>query len=268
VARGQYETKKACYPGNVGYYESQTRFLGALLKGSLLAGTSLGVLALASGVQAADLGPPTVYKTPPLAPWSWTGFYLGGNVGAAWGQSTLSNNPGTLWLGAPANANTTSIIGGVQAGYNWQINSVVLGVEGDFSFAGINRTVLAVSPVFPPETYSSKITNLGTIRGRIGWAFDRTLVYATGGAAFATINDSLVDTGFPFVASPNSAVSGWTVGGGLEYAVTQNWTARVEYLHVGFANRSAAALPVPPAPYVFAFADSIDIARVGINYKF
>ena len=237
------------------------------MKRSLFAGASLGVLALATGAQAADLGPPTVNKSPPLPPRSWTGFYVGANVGAAWGHSAISNDPGPLWLTAPGNANATNVIGGVQGGYNWQINNVVLGVEGDFSLTGISQSILAASPALPRDVYSSKITDLATIRGRIGWAFDRVLVYGTGGAAFASVNDRLADRAVPFVASPGSSVAGWTAGGGLEYAVTNHWTAKIEYLHVGFSNRSATAPPPSPA-YAFAFADSVDIARAGINYKF
>jgi outer membrane immunogenic protein len=112
------------------------------------------------------------------------------------------------------------------------------------------------------------MTALGTVRGRIGWAFDRVLVYGTGGAAFANFKDQYNSPGFPFTASATSFTTGWAVGGGVEYALYGSWTVRAEYLHVGFPSRSASATVAGPNTYTFAFKDSLDIGRVGINYKF
>ena len=119
-----------------------------------------------------------------------------------------------------------------------------------------------------PVTYSSRVDWLATLRGRLGLAFDHVLIYGTGGVAFADVKDAVDLSAFPLSSSlsPGSGVTGWTAGGGIEYAFAQHWTAKVEYLHVGFPDRTAIQ-PVFPG-YVFQFKDSLDIGRVGINYKF
>ena len=243
------------------------------MKTSFLASASVGALVLATGAHAADLGTP-VYKTPVAPappPWSWTGFYIGANVGGVAAKSALTNDPSTFfnWLTAQTNANSSGVIGGFQAGFNYQISSIVLGVEGDIDWSTAGKSGVA-APSFalaPGDTYSSHLSSLSTVRGRIGWAFDRLLAYGTGGAAFANLKDQLADTAFPFTSSPKSFVNGWAYGGGLEYALNDHWTARAEYLHVMFPDRTAYGA-TGGLPYAFTFKDKLDIGRVGINYKF
>jgi outer membrane immunogenic protein len=239
------------------------------MKKSLLAGVSLGALALASGAQAADMPARPAYKAPALAPtpWSWTGFYVGANVGVA-GARTRVSNPDLIFFPGSFDSNKTGVIGGVQAGYNWQFNSIVVGLEGDISAASLNRSTLAVPLGFTGDSFNGNMSALGTVRGRVGWAFDRVLVYGTGGVAIANLKDQYSSPIFPFTASASSSATGWTAGGGVEYALFGNWTAKAEYLHVGFPSRSTSISPIPGNTYTFAFKDSIDIGRVGINYKF
>jgi outer membrane immunogenic protein len=238
------------------------------LKKSFLAGASLGAVALTTGAQAADLGLPLPTKAPPLpAPFSWTGFYVGGQVGGVWARDSSSNNFFAVPTGPlvnTTNLNASSVIGGVEAGLNLQIDHFVFGVEGDVSWASLNTTVGA-APFPALNTYTSRLNDLGTIRGRIGWAFDRFLVFGSGGAAFANLPDQF-SIGGGFGATPTPDVTGWAAGGGIEYAFLDHWTVKAEYLHVGFQDRSAT-LGIVPA-YAVAFKDSFDIARVGINYKF
>ncbi|HET7850770.1 MAG TPA: outer membrane protein [Pseudolabrys sp.] len=246
------------------------------MKKSLLASASVTAIVLATGAQAADLGNRPVYKAPAFAPapWSWTGFYVGGNVGAVWGRSSVENDPSSVatWLDGRTDNNRTGVIGGVQAGYNWQWASLVLGIEGDISFASLDRSVTAANFLAPPfqDTLRSRLDWLATIRGRLGWAVDRWLIYGTGGVAFAHFNDELSDppSVLGFTVGPDSSRTGWTAGGGIEYAFTDHWTAKAEYLHVGFADQTATVTTPPAAGYAFRFRDSLDIARVGINYKF
>jgi outer membrane immunogenic protein len=238
------------------------------MKKSLLAGVSLGALALASGAQAADMAARPVYKAPVAAPvWSWTGFYVGANVG---GASARTNIFSTYLFPDPSlNSSQSGVIGGLEAGYNWQFNSLVVGLEGDISAASLGRTTSPGANAPLNDTFNGNMTALGTVRGRIGWAFDRLLIYGTGGVAFANLKDQYSSTGFlpPGSASASSSATGWTAGGGVEFALSANWTAKAEYLHVGFSNRSATATEVS-STYTFAFKDSVDIGRVGINYKF
>jgi outer membrane immunogenic protein len=241
--------------------------LEAEMKSSLLAGVSL--IAFAAGAQAADL-PRSVYKAPALAPavWNWTGFYVGANIGAVRTRSTISDDPASFfpWLqNVPTENSKTSLIGGIQAGYNWQFSSLVAGVEGDISFGSRNNTVDVIGLV-GIDTYSTQLKWLGTLRGRVGWAFERALIYGTGGVAFANHKNELQDSIFPFSSSPSSSVTGWALGGGVEYAIANNWTVKAEYLHISFPDRTA-----PDSfgnGYVFRFSDKLDIGRVGINYKF
>jgi outer membrane immunogenic protein len=239
------------------------------LKTSLLASASLGAIMLATGAHAADLGARPVYKAPPAppAPWSWTGIYVGGTIGAVAAHSSMADDPAAaaVYLGNDiADSDTTSVIGGLEAGYNWQIGHVVLGVEGDISWSSVNRTV--VLPGLDPDSFSSRLNDLWTVRGRLGWAADRALFYATGGAAFANLNNQVNSPSFLFTAAPSSTVAGWAAGAGFEYALTNHWTAKAEYLHVGFEDRTAT--DNAGFGYGFKFKDSLDIGRVGINYKF
>jgi outer membrane immunogenic protein len=244
------------------------------MKNAFLASASIAALILASGAQAADLSRPPVYKAPVAPPpaWTWTGFYVGGTLGGVSSHNSIANDPATsfLWLTpSPVSVSGSGVIGGLEAGYNWQISQVVLGIEGDVSWSSLKATVTGVTnPSALTDTFSSRLNALGTIRGRLGWAFDRALVYATGGVAFASLKDQLADpvTVLGFTSSPGSSETGWTAGGGIEYAFTDHWTAKAEYLHVGFSQRTATDNIA--AGYVFDYKDKLDIGRVGINYKF
>ena len=237
---------------------------------SLLGSASVAAFMLGTSAQAADLGRP-VYKAPASpspAPWSWTGFYVGGTVGGVSDRSSISNDPASYgpWLTAAPTNTATGVIGGLEAGYNWQISQLVLGIEADASWSSARQSVVTGSLAGAgTDTYESGLSSLATIRGRVGWAFDRALLYGTGGVAFADLRDQLVDTGFPFTATPSSSITGWTAGGGIEYALTDHWSAKAEYLHVGFSNRTATN---SAGAYIFDIKDKLDIGRVGINYKF
>jgi outer membrane immunogenic protein len=242
------------------------------MKTTLLAGVSLGALAIAVGAQAADLSRP-VYKAPVAAPaWYWTGFYVGGTFGGVWARSTVGNDPASAFGGyfnpfyfSDFTTNGAGVIGGAEAGYNWQVANWVLGLEVDFSGSSLNHTVASPYP-FLTDTFQTRLNWLSTVRGRIGYASNGWLVYGTGGAAFASLKDSYYSTPLASVAAPRSTVAGWTVGGGVEYALTDHWTVKAEYLHVGFENRTAT--DTSGFGYIFDFRDRVDIGRVGINYKF
>jgi opacity protein-like surface antigen len=244
------------------------------VKKSLLAGASIGAIMLATGAQAADLNVhparAPVYKAPPVAPWTWTGFYVGGNIGAVAATRSVETDPSTITLltlfGAPDHNDKTSVIGGFEAGFNWQVSNLVLGAEADISFAALDSSSTVASGR-GPLNYNSSLDWLSTVRGRLGLAFDRLLIYGTGGGAFAQLHERLSDPAVSaFSASPSPGVTGWTAGGGVEYAFADHWTAKAEYLHVAFPDRTATTLA--GGSYTFKFKDALDIGRVGINYKF
>jgi outer membrane immunogenic protein len=231
------------------------------MKRALFLGVS--VLTLATGAAfAADLPARMPVKAPAYVPfYNWTGFYVGGNVGGVWssgsGNTVAAGVPGTV------SGSGSGVLGGIQAGYNWQTSNIVFGVETDIqgssgrgSFTGINggatTTGTARSPWF------------GTIRGRVGYAADRWLFYVTGGGVYGQnrISGTTVPAGVAFDASANYWA--WTVGGGVETALWDRWTAKLEYLYIG--NPSNA--PTPPLTTISSGNTNTNIVRVGLNYRF
>jgi outer membrane immunogenic protein len=243
---------------------------------TLLSSASLCTLLVSSA-----LGADMTTKAPPPAPagYSWTGFYLGLNGGYGVGRnpSTLSNftnpPPGILqfidsWKLVPEGWS-----GGVQAGYNWQINHWVLGVEADFQGASQKDSACIVcSPVAGGFLVDQKMSWYGTVRGRLGWAAGPVLSYVTAGWAFARINSDLtifVPTFPTTAASTHDTRSGWTVGTGLEAALAGNWTAKVEYLYMDLGTTSVPFTTSGTGGSRTGVESDIRnrIVRVGLNYR-
>lgn len=239
-------------------------------------------------------------KAPPPAPAqqtpSWTGFYVGGNAGGAWGsfdpQSWTPDVPGLFIPGDVSIFNAAGMsqsikpsgfTGGFEAGYNWQFNSVVLGIEGDIealSLKGsstVNGTLEgAPGPAFTMSSSASS-TWLATTRGRLGFAANNWLVYATGGAAFTTQKASFgfIDgDGNTEAAALSTTKAGYTVGGGVEAAFWERWSVKAEYLYVDFSRVATTGVLLLPGvpPETQAVFNSIDlkanIVRLGLNYRF
>jgi outer membrane immunogenic protein len=266
------------------------------MKRQLLIGAAL-LAAISGSAIAADLGRPApVYtKAPPPVVFSWTGFYIGGNLGGHWGRdstTTAADPVGWTAAGAAAiNAATlgtvspTGFEGGGQVGYNVQYGSAVFGIEADAEWLGgtATRTVTNFTVINPADVFTTSTQPrwMATFRGRLGFAMDRVLFYATGGGAFSGVSttDSFCSFGCPAgVAADfasvtnNSGIWGWTVGGGLEWAWTDNWIARAEYLYVAFPSFTNR---IPSCAACLAGSDisvthkySENIARVGLSYKF
>jgi outer membrane immunogenic protein len=283
------------------------------VKKLLLATTALTPFFLPVGsAGAADLPVKAPAPAPVAALPNWTGFYLGLNAGGAWGRADPNTsvacaaapgfNLGYIGLtGGCADvplvnaAGTGSIskatfIGGGQAGYNVQSNNVVYGIELDFDSMNIKaaRQVTGNYTTLPASftvTTSANTNWLFTARGRVGWAFGDVLAYATGGLAVTELKsrNSFADNAAFFPGpgagtwSASATKLGWTAGGGIEWALSHNWSAKVEYLYVKFGSVTASGLIVgttgiPGAAYGNAINTSVDltasIARAGINYKF
>ena len=167
----------------------------------------------------------------PAPVFTWTGFYVGAEFGGQWGQNSSSlttNFFDERVLGTTGGYNTAGVVGGGLVGYNWQFNQFVLGVEGDLTGSSNQGRFSG------PLGFRSQNTQYGFgagVRGRLGWAFDHTLVYATGGWAYENIDQTYNN---PFLNNfiqtrINTDRSGYTVGGGVEYAFNYNWSARLEY---------------------------------------
>jgi outer membrane immunogenic protein len=225
----------------------------------LLSALAAGLMAIVCApANAADLPARMPVKAPPIVAsvYNWTGFYVGVHAGYAWGELTSANDP-TI-----DHEPSGGLFGG-QIGYNWQFNKIVFGIEADMAYSTVDgEDTTTFGPFTIVGTHDAKY--LGTVRGRIGYAQDRVLFYATGGYAFSKIVGNLNVVG---VISDSDTVhlKGWTVGGGIEYAFAQNWTARVEYLYVDFRPETTTM------NLGFVFTDQIDknlnIIRFAVNYK-
>jgi len=214
---------------------------------------ALGFLASSLATQAADLGRP-VFKAPmsEVAYYNWTGFYAGINGGYGWGTSSWSAVPGT------SIKPSGGMFGGT-LGYNIQTGMIVLGIEGDFDWSGLSGSV-ACGVGVNCETSSDW---LATVRGRIGYSFDRWMPYLTGGGAFGDVKATASAPLLGAAVSSSSTQAGWTLGGGVEFAFMPNWTAKVEYLHVDLGSFDTG-----PAPLVNSVSYKQDIVRAGLNYRF
>jgi outer membrane immunogenic protein len=218
--------------------------------------SALAVLSAVGAANAADLARrhQMAVKAPVYAPavYNWTGFYVGINGGGAWGTSNWSNPLG----GSSFNANG-ALIGGT-AGYNWQMGQAVFGVEGDVDWSSIKGTGPATCVVAGCET---KNNWLGTFRGRLCYAFDRVLPYVTGGLAVGDIKANSA------LGSASETRAGWTVGGGVEAAITGPLTAKIEYLYADLGSMNCATTVCGGAVATNVNYHA-NIVRAGLNYHF
>ena len=224
------------------------------MKRSFIAGyLALAALAAAPSAQAADLGLAPLYKAPPpvTAAYNWSGFYLGANGGGAWGDSR--------WQGTGnGKVDLSGGMAGGTAGFNWQTGPMVLGVEGDIDWSGLSGST--ASAACPGGNCGTSQTWLSTVRGRAGYAFDRFLPYVTGGLAVGDIRAAT--PGLPGGSATNT---GWTVGGGVEFALPGNWSAKAEYLHVDLGSFNCGTGCGVPNENVSLRED---VFRAGVNYHF
>ena len=220
-----------------------------------------------------------IYKAPPaVVTSSWSGFYLGGNVGyGAARDPNRSTETGPLAnFSETFNLTPHGVLGGGQIGYNWQAApNWVWGIEADIqSSAQKDSTTCATFCNAVASTQvSQKLPWFGTLRGRFGWTNGPALYYVTGGLAYGevTTNYGVNFNGAGFDQHNfRNAKSGRTVGGGIEAQLAGNWTAKVEYLYIDLGNVTDSFIytPTPAGSYVESSAIRNHVARVGLNYKF
>jgi outer membrane immunogenic protein len=236
------------------------------LKTTLVAfGLSIG---MSGAALAADLTPKPVYKAPPPAPapFSWTGFYLGGNAGGVWTHGSVTD---TL-TGASLIGSNSGFIGGGQLGYNWQISNWVLGIEGEFDGTTLDRTGSGVTVGASTIEGSARTDWVAMLTGRVGWTvFDRSLIYVKGGGAWVENNATLTNLTTGSSISGSNTRDGWVVGAGWEWAFAPQWSVKFEYNHIGLDRFSSSnTLLVNGIGDQLTFRRDLDIAKVGINYRF
>jgi outer membrane immunogenic protein len=231
------------------------------LKFAALLLASVSFCAVQSAV-AADLpARAPVYKAPVALPgFSWTGCYLGGNVGGLWVNGDWSSPAGVA-----SGSNTASgVTAGGQVGCNYQTGPWVFGVEGMFNWADANGDHTS-----PLGTALHTDTNwLANVTGRVGYAiWDRQLLYVKGGGAWIDQSNSATVGGVAFNTGDYSR-GGWTVGAGWEYAFAPNWSAKIEYDYMNFGNNSRTFTSAGGATTSFNVKDDAHLALFGVNYRF
>jgi outer membrane immunogenic protein len=211
------------------------------MKKALLTAVSLVVLGMAPAL-AADLPARTYTKAPaivaPISPWS--GFYVGAMGG--YGQENTSNG------------GVSGGLAGGTLGYNWQTGPVVFGLEADAAWADLKSTAGIPGLV----SVTAKVQDLGTVRGRIGYAFDQVLVYGTGGYAWA--DTKLTATVLGLTGSESHVLNGWTAGAGVEVMFAPKWSVKAEYLYRSFTGQNYFNVPSGNL--------NLNSVQVGVNYHF
>src|SRR5262245_12324642 len=238
---------------------ARSRMFGPVMR---FLGSIAAVAVLASGsAQAADVLMPT--KAPPfVAAYNWTGLYVGGHVGAG-----FSYRNWTLSDGALAEAGDAAMLGG-QIGFNYQVGKWVIGVEGNAAWGRLRDEGACPDGI---NTCWTRQSWLATATGRIGYAFDPALFYLKGGAAF-THADYFKTAAIPSPLDEKGGGSrtGWSAGVGMDYALWNNWTVRLEYDYLDFGSRTFAMNNIATG----AFAENATVrlkaheVKLGLNYLF
>ncbi|RAI43308.1 outer membrane protein [Rhodoplanes roseus] len=245
---------------------------------TFLLGT-VAAIAIVGTATAADMRMPVKAPPPVIAPaFSWTGCYIGGYVGGAWAADDATTYAYDL-VGVPYGGYSykldSSFIGGGTLGCNYQPvgSPFVLGLEGEIGYMSLEGT--AYDPFLAPGLYSSS-TKIGDwyamITGRLGYSWDRAMVYVKGGVAFVDVESTFTT---PFALAPAFSVSDtvatWTVGGGIEWAFDMNWSIKAEYMYIAIDEGHSVSqsgftfLPVSRWDHDIS---GIHTAKVGLNYRF
>lgn len=231
---------------------------------------------------------------PPAPIYTWGGFYLGAHAGYGWGEpnsridwfdTVFADGPHPPAVPAAYSKGVDGFVGGGQFGWNYQMGSLVAGLEADISFTDINGAISRAGPLDPPfitpyaYEESLKLKWLGTVRGRLGFTpSNNWLLYVTGGLAYGEAQaetnlrffDILGVQSAQYRGSATETKVGWTIGGGTEMALAGNWSARLEYLYYDLGTLNVSGLRDPAVPALFTVNDhdvNGHIVRVGFSYR-
>jgi outer membrane immunogenic protein len=229
-----------------------------------------------SAALAADLsGPsavPSFEQVIPASTHDWTGAYVGAHVGGAWGDVDQRQTNGGMDEG-PFSYSPDGIVFGGTAGYNFQFGNVVLGVEADLGYMDLNGS--GTIPSSNPSAHQDLSLDgglYGDVTARAGLAFNKVLVYGKGGFAFYDGGALQQTTNPGYTADGTSTFTGWTAGGGIEYAWTDNISLKIEYQHFDFGSQGGSQTSVSDAPIGYVYTNKTDLTsdaiRIGANYKF
>jgi outer membrane immunogenic protein len=222
---------------------------------------------------AADMGVPiSVPPAPP--PFTWTGCYAGAQAAGGWGQKNLSDTNGILAPIPPATEVDLSISGwtvGGQIGCDYQFApSWVVGIEGAVSGGNIGGNTTVALPAVPGDTvnFNERTDFLASITGRVGYAWDRWLLYAKGGAAWAGDNYGASDLFATYAFQGAETRIGWTAGAGVEWALWENWSVELEYDYYGFGTRTVTFVDSTISGITAGvdIKQNIQVVRLGVNF--
>ncbi len=233
------------------------------MKKVLLTGVALAALAVGPAL-AADL--PVRRQMPVKAPepvsygYNWSGIYIGGHAGGAFGERCFKDSFGDLGC-----HDNDGFAGGGQIGFNVQSNQFVFGAEFSGSWADLTGSHNNTG-IFDGDSFHSDVDTILLLTGRVGLAFDRALLYVTGGGAWVR-NEFRYNDSFGFESSHKQNRTGWTVGAGLEYGITPNWSIAVQYNYIDLGDKDVTFFT--PNVAFTAQADShIHLATARLNYRF
>jgi outer membrane immunogenic protein len=234
------------------------------MKKILLATIALGALAAAPAM-AADLRRPA-YAPPPMYIYSWTGCYIGGNVGGLWARKEwFDHDPGSITFGQSDGTHDPSgFIGGFQGGCDYQFaGGFVIGIAGDYDWA--NASASNASILFPGFTNHTRVNSLASVTGRIGYAWDRFLGYVKGGGAWE--RDEHDYSNGALIGTAATTRSGWTVGIGGEYAFTNWLTGFAEYDYYDFGTRDILFVQNDGFTFNYGIKETKSVFKVGLNAR-
>lgn len=234
------------------------------------------LVATCSMATAADLGgyaPPLqpVYERDAL-PDIWRGLYIGLNAGYGFSNNDSSNLSGPGVAGNFGSMEPEGLLAGGLVGFNVQYGALVLGAEADLAYSDISDS--AGGPVGGTGYFAGATTDinwLSTLRGRLGYAVGPTLLYVTGGLAFADVDHTVLATnGVNSVAMSSSGIdTGYTVGGGIERALGGGWSTKLEYLYVDLGDETLSGISIPDnTAFTSKTETEFHTVRLGVNYKF
>jgi outer membrane immunogenic protein len=237
------------------------------MKKLLLASAALGALMGGGAANAADM---PAYRAPPpvAAPYyNWTGIYFGGFVGADWGKSDaalLAPLTGTVGI------NGSGVLAGATVGANYQVGYWVFGIEADHAWTNYKGSVgCSQGAAVALFTCHSTMDSIGTLTGRLGYAWDRVLVFAKGGGAWSRGEANITENirGQTVAIAPDNR-SGWTVGGGLEFGFLGPWSAKVEYDYADFGTKRVTFTDVNFGTTAQVdLKEHVHMVKFGLNYR-
>jgi outer membrane immunogenic protein len=217
---------------------------------------------MAAPALAADL-PYKARPAPPPPVFSWTGFYIGANIGGAWSKGAITD----VVTGANLNTDSSGFIGGGQVGFNYQFNTFVLGLEWDIDGTTISKTSNVVPTGFGNLQASANTDWISTLAARFGFALDHWLIYGKAGGAWVQNSATLTNLTTGASISGSNTNSGWMAGVGGEWAFAPQWSAKLEYDHVELDNWSLATNTVIAGDRLNV-SRHIDMLKAGVNWRF